>query len=373
MKKVWRILDANLNRASEGLRVIEEIARFVMDDEALTAEIKQCRHRLAAVCQHPAFNYSVLIDARDAQEDVGGGHTYSHSEGLRADYREIAIANIKRVQEAARALEEFGKLVNPAVGHGFKQFRFMVYTMEKTFSGAFCLRQQLVPDWGLYVITGDQWSRGRTLSDIVSQAIAGGASAIQLREKGMDTGQLVEAARCIRKITQEAGAALIINDRVDVALAVDADGVHIGQHDMNIADVRKVIGIHKLVGVSTHNVIEAKLAEEAGADYIGVGPIFATATKEDIETPKGIQMLQEIRDAVSIPCIAIGGIKPENVAQVISAGADGVAVITAVVAADNVKQAAAEMLQIINAAKEYGGNRELGTGGRGPRGKGFIF
>jgi len=361
VKKVWRILDANLNRASEGLRVIEEIARFVMDNEALTAEIKQCRHRLAEVCRHPAFNYTVLVDARDAQEDVGGGHTYSHSEGLRADYREIAIANIKRVQEAARALEEFGKLVNPAVGHGFKQFRFMVYTMEKRLSSAFCLYQQLMPDWGLYVITGERWSRGRSLSDIVSQAIAGGATAIQLREKGMDTRQLVEEGRCIRKITQKAGVALIINDRADVALAIDADGVHIGQQDMNIADVRRIIGIDKLIGVSTHNLIEAKLAEEAGADYIGVGPVFATNTKEDVETPRGLQLLQEICNAVSIPCIAIGGIKQDNLAQVIAAGADGIAVITAVVAADNVKQAAVEMLQIINNAKRYGGNRGPGT------------
>mgnify|MGYP001198510735 CR=1 FL=1 len=353
MKKVWRILDANLNRASEGLRVIEEITRFVMDNEAVTAEIKRCRHQLAEICRHPAINYDVLVEARDAQEDVGGGHTYSKSEGLRADYREIAIANIKRVQEAARVLEEFGKLVNSAVGQGFKQFRFMIYTLEKSLSNALCLWQsKVVPDWKLYVITGNQYFEGRALVDIVAQAIEGGAGVIQLREKNMSTGQLVVAGRSIREITRNAGVALIINDRVDIAMAVDADGVHIGQQDMDIADVRKIIGPHKLVGVSTHSVLEAKLAEEAGADYIGIGPIFATDTKADAQPPKGLAVLTDIRKAVSIPCIAIGGIKAGNAVEVIAAGADGVAVITAVVAADNVKEAAADMVRIITTAKE---------------------
>lgn len=352
MKKIWRIIDANLNRASEGLRVIEEVARFVMDNEALTAEIKLARHCLAEICRHPSFDYHLLVAARNAQEDVGGAHTYSQSEGLRTDYKAIVIANMKRVQEAARVLEEFGKLVNPAIGQSFKQFRFMLYTLEKKLSDSLLKWQRIVPDWSLYVITGERWSRNRSLKEVVAQAIEGGAGVIQLREKEMDARQLVEAGRCIREITRQAGVLFIVNDRVDVALAVDADGVHVGQDDMDIADVRQMIGPHKLIGVSTHNVDEAKLAEAAGADYIGVGPIFHTDTKENAQNPKGLQTLREIRAAVNIPCVAIGGINAANAAKVIKAGADGAAVITAVIAADDVQQAAQNMLQIIHTARK---------------------
>lgn len=141
MRNVWRVIDANMNRASEGLRVIEEVARFIIEDGKLTSELKQCRHRLAEICRHPALSYNDLVAARDAAGDVGGARTYSQSEGRRGDYREIAVANMKRVQEATRVLEEFGKLINPELGLAFKQFRFSAYTMEKALAEAL-LRQE---------------------------------------------------------------------------------------------------------------------------------------------------------------------------------------------------------------------------------------
>lgn len=352
MQNVWRIIDANLNRASEGLRVIEEVARFVVENGQLTAEIKQCRHRLVEICRHPALRYDDLVMARDAEGDVGGAHTYSQSEGRRNDYKEIAVANIKRVQEAARVLEEFGKVICPEAGFAFKQFRFHTYTLEKSMAEVLRYGEKPTPIWDLYVVTGDYWSKGRSLVEVVSQAVAGGADIIQLREKELATRDLIEAGKLLREITRKAGVLFIVNDRVDVALAVDADGVHIGQDDMPLKNVRRLLGFQKIIGVSTHSVAEARLAEQEGADYLGIGPISATGSKRDAQAPKGIQLIRDIRKAVRIPCIAIGGITHDNVEEVVRAGADGAAVITAVVAADDMQAAAMEMKQIIQRTKE---------------------
>jgi thiamine-phosphate pyrophosphorylase len=351
MNSVWRIIDANLNRAVEGLRVIEEVARFVMDNEQLTAEIKGCRHQLTQVRRHPAFDYQVLVAARDSEGDVGGSHTYSQTESERENYQDIAIANLKRVQEAARSLEEFSKIISPEIGYGFKQFRFRTYTLEKLLASAVSHWNRSGTNWGLYVITGERFSRGRSLTEVVSQAIDGGAKVIQLREKEMDTRRFIAEGHRIREITRSAGAIFIVNDRIDVALVVDADGVHVGQDDMDIEDVRKLVGPHKLIGVSTHSVEQAIRAEQAGADYIGIGPVFATQSKADAKYPEGLQQVKNIRAAVRIPCIAIGGIKADNVEDVILAGADGAAVITAVVAADDIKAATAALIRKIDAAK----------------------
>ncbi|HBS58509.1 MAG TPA: thiamine phosphate synthase [Firmicutes bacterium] len=354
MHNVWRIIDANLNRASEGLRVIEEVARFMMENEGLTADIKRCRHRLAEIRRHSGFQYAALLAARDAAGDVGGAHTYLASEGRRSDYREIAVANIKRVQEAARVLEEFSKLACPELGFHFKQFRFHTYTLEKELAGAWEHRDKAVRtwEWGLYVITGDCWSRGRPLTEVVAQALAGGAKLIQLREKELPVRSLVAAGRRIRELTRAAGVPFIVNDRVDIALAVEADGVHIGQADLPLEAVRRMLGGQKAIGVSVHTLEEAREAEREGADYLGVGPVFATGTKADAQAPVGLALLRELKQAVRIPCVAIGGIKQDNIAEVIRTGADGAAVITAVVGAEDVRAAADRLAKLIRDTKE---------------------
>ena len=367
MYNVWRIIDANLNRASEGLRVIEEVARFIMENERLTADIKQCRHRLAEIRRHSGFQYDALLAARDAVGDVGGANTYLESEGYRSNYREITVANIKRVQEAARVLEEFSKLACPELGFHFKQFRFHTYTLEKALADALGRRDRAVQtwEWGLYVITGDCWSKGRSLTEVAAQAIAGGAKIIQLREKELSARSLVEAGLCIRELTRKAGVPFIVNDRVDIALAVEADGVHIGQDDLPLRAVRGMLGSQKAIGVSVHTLAEAREAEREGADYLGVGPVFATGTKADAQAPVGLAMLKELKKAVRIPCVAIGGIKQENVAEVIRTGADGAAVITAVVGAEDVRAAADRLTKLIRDTKEQlkqENNIETGSG-----------
>lgn len=205
-------------------------------------------------------------------------------------------------------------------------------------------------DWTLYVITDAKLSRGRSHLEVIRAAIAGGATVVQYREKEGTTRQLIEEARALRELTRQAGVPLIVNDRVDIALAVDADGVHVGQDDMPAPLARKLMA-GKIVGVSATNPEEAWQAERDGADYIGAGPIFATPTKPDAAPPIGLEGLAEICRRVSIPVVAIGGINEENAAAVIKAGADGVAVVSAIVAAPDVEAAARRLREVVEAAR----------------------
>lgn len=205
--------------------------------------------------------------------------------------------------------------------------------------------------WDLYVVITTNLGGGRPTLELVRQALAGGATAIQLREKGMSAREMVELGREIRNLTRESGAAFIVNDRLDVALAVEADGVHIGQKDLPAQVARKLLGPGKILGVSTGTVLEARQAVADGADYLGVGSIFATKSKGDAGEPIGLAGLKAIRAAVDVPIIAIGGIDAGNVAEVIAAGADGVAVVSAVIGAQDVAAAARELLSAIRRAR----------------------
>jgi thiamine-phosphate pyrophosphorylase len=195
-------------------------------------------------------------------------------------------------------------------------------------------------DLTLYVITDRRLASGRSHEEVAREAIAGGATVIQLRDKEASTKELVEIGRRLRRLTAERGVTFIVNDRVDVALAVDADGVHLGQEDMPAALARQLMGPAKVIGVSAGTVEEAKRAEKEGANYLGVGPVYATVTKPDAGEPIGVEGLAEILRAVSIPVVAIGGINEGNVEEVVATGADGVAVVSAVVGAQDIEAAA---------------------------------
>ena len=206
-------------------------------------------------------------------------------------------------------------------------------------------------DLSLYVITDRAIGRDRSLGDIVSAAIRGGATMIQLREKARPARDVVEMARHLLNITRPAGVPLIINDRVDVALAVEADGVHLGQDDLPVADARRLLGPERVLGASAGTPQEAVEAEADGADYVGVGSVFATGSKSDAGEPIGPAGLAQIKAAVSIPIVAIGGVTLANAAEAIHAGAQGVAVISAIVGADDVREAARRLLQVVHAAR----------------------
>jgi len=198
----------------------------------------------------------------------------------------------------------------------------------------------------LYVLTDPNLSHGRSHVEIVREAIAGGAEIVQLRDKSASTRELVQIGETLRRITHEAEVVFIVNDRVDVALAVEADGVHLGAEDMPIGHARRLMG-RRIVGASVDNEREAIRAVEEGADYVAIGPIFPTTTKPDAGPVAGVDMIRRVKEAVDVPVVAIGGINSLNARQVIEAGADSIAVISAVVSAPAVRRAARVLTEII--------------------------
>lgn len=210
-------------------------------------------------------------------------------------------------------------------------------------------------DLRVYVIT-DRGFRGRTHEEVAQAALDGGATILQLRDKRATGRELVEWARRLCRLARSRGVPVVVNDRVDVALAAEAAGAHVGEEDLPVADARRLLGPGRIVGASAGTVEEALQAERQGADYLGVGPVFPTATKADAGEAIGPEGLQRIVQAVRIPVVAIGGITVDNAAEAIRAGAAGVAVISAVAAADDMVEATRRLREAVEAAlRERGG------------------
>jgi len=332
--KVFRILDANINRAVEGVRVVEEIARFILDDKKATKELKDIRSALRMSGKKLG-----AIKSRQVATDVGRA-SFSKSEAKRETLLDIFAANIKRVQEALRVLEEFSKLTAPKAGQTFKKIRFQIYELEKVLFAKLSKRLKL--DFNLYLVTDPQFDHIKG----VKAAIAGGVKIIQLREKGGDKKKYLGLAKKMRAITSSAGVTFIVNDYVDVAKEVGADGVHVGQDDLKkttVQKIRKVLGDDKLIGVTTRNLVQAKKAEKDGADYVSLGPIFATPSKPGVE-PRGVKQLAKVVKSLKIPVVAIGGINQANIKKVQGAGCSRFAVIRAVLGEKDITSASRKLL-----------------------------
>ena len=203
-------------------------------------------------------------------------------------------------------------------------------------------------DFNLYLITGRAETLGRNLEFVVEEALRGGVRAVQLREKDLSSKELYETAYELRRLTSRYGAKLFINDRVDVALAVDADGVHIGASSLPIYKVRRLLGEKKLIGVSCHNQVQAITAQEMGADFITFGPVFLTPSKAAYGDPVGLELLRTVTEMLQIPVFALGGIKRGNCAEVASCGVRGIALISAVMSAPEPREAARELLALLH-------------------------
>ena len=207
-------------------------------------------------------------------------------------------------------------------------------------------------DYSLYLVTDRGLARGRSTLEIVSAAVKGGATVVQLREKNCSTREFIEQAMHIKDFLKTHSVPLVINDRVDVAQAVKADGVHLGQTDMPLEMAKGILGDTMIIGISTESVQDGIEAEKGGADYLGVSPIYATPTKTDTAPPLGLEGLLEISKAVNLPLVGIGGLSRNNAAEVVRSGADGVAVVSAIVAADDPETAARELKKIITEAQQ---------------------
>lgn len=205
-------------------------------------------------------------------------------------------------------------------------------------------------DYTLYLVTDRRLSRGRTTLEIVQAAVCGGVTCVQLREKHCSTRKFIREALAVRDFLKASDVPLIINDRLDVAMAVAADGVHLGQTDMPLEMARAIAGDGLCIGISVESLENALAAERGGADYIGVSPIYDTPTKADTAPPLGLEGLRDIREAVTIPLVAIGGLKRDNAGGVIRSGADGIAVVSAIMSADDPQQASRDLLDVIRQA-----------------------
>ncbi len=199
----------------------------------------------------------------------------------------------------------------------------------------------------LYAVTDRSWLNGQTLYEQVEQALKGGVTLVQLREKGLGAEQFLQEARQIQQLCRRFGVPLIINDSIEVALAVDADGVHLGQDDANAAQARQLLGKEKIIGVSAHNVQEALQAVQDGADYLGSGAVFGSGTKTNVSTLP-MQTLREICSAVPIPVVAIGGITEQNLQQLSGSGIAGAAVVSAIFAQENIEEAAIRLRGLLS-------------------------
>jgi len=336
-----RIIDANLNRIGEGLRLLENIARLMLNDVALTQQLKTMRHEL--IVGDWSFNKQ-LLQTRDAEGDIGVNIEAPGQEQPR-DIPTMIVANSRRIQESLRTMEELAKVPGiPAElsPEKFMQARFDLYTIERNLVSRLLRQDKLKQLHGLYAIIDTQVIKERNSIEVANQVIQGGAKIIQLRDKILSKKDLLPIAQQLKNLCAEHDVLFIVNDYLDIALATDADGLHLGQNDLPIKKARKLLPIDKILGCSTHTVEQAKTAEAEGADYIGVGSIYPTPSKETA-TVVGLDTLRQVRQAISLPIVAIGGINQDNATEVMAAGADAVAVISAILQAESPQEAARQI------------------------------
>ena len=346
-RQTLRIIDANLNRAGEGLRVLEDVARLLLNDTALTQQLKSMRHEI--VEGDLAFHQQ-LLQARNSEGDVGINLEAPEAEKQR-ELPVTVVANSRRVQESLRTLEELAKIPGSKLDSGkFKQARFNVYTIEQNLLSKLLRQDKIRHLPGLYVIIDPQALKGRSPIEVANQAIRGGSRTIQLRDKILSKKELLPIAQQLKNLCTEHEVLFIVNDHLDLVLATDADGLHLGQDDLPIKVARKLLPIGKILGCSTRTVAQSTTAQADGADYIAVGSIYPTLSKEDA-TVVGLERLHQIRQAVPLPLVAIGGINKDNVNEVTAAGADSVAVISAVLAAESPEEAARQIVTTLEAKK----------------------
>ncbi len=347
---VYRVLDANANRAREALRVAEEAARFALERPDLAEALKTLRHDLRAAIDR--FDSGALLAARDTAGDVGT-RLATETEGRRAGTADVARAAMKRLTEALRAIEEYGKTVDAGAAAAVEAVRYRAYDLEKRLAEAQRPAGRLAAG-GLCVLLTESLCR-RPWEEVLAATLAGGAAAVQVREKEEPDGALLARARRAAEACHAAGALCIVNDRPDVAVLAAADGVHVGTDDLPARAARRIVGAGRIVGTSTHSLEQALAAAEAGADTIGCGPMFQSTTKPQALLP-GPALCREVTERVGVPVMAIGGITAENAAEVLAAGATWLAVSAAVCAAADPEAATRRLVETIDS---------LSPGGRG--------
>jgi thiamine-phosphate pyrophosphorylase len=352
---VARLLDANLDRAREGLRVLEDWARFGLDRPDLVARCKDLRQRLGLIHREP-YKW-----ARHTASDAAAGLGHP-AQAERQEPSAVVAANAARVQEALRVLEEFGRPHDPELAAEAARARYALYDLEVALlraHGSGAARRTLLDRCRLYLIIG---SGARATAEAALQA---GVRILQYRPKGEEGRhdlELLEEARQLRLLCQQHGALFLVNDRIDLALAAEADGVHLGQTDLPVAVARRLLGPDRLIGRSTHAPDQLEQALAEGCDYVGVGPVNATPTKPGKE-PVGLAYVEAAAARCPIPFFAIGSIDATNLPAVIAAGASRVAVVRAIGAAADPGAATAALLAGLGQVSDRQGGPQAQGGG----------
>lgn len=328
-----RLIDANFNRLREGLRVIEDIARFTLNLPVFE-EIKNIRHSLK---EAESFHYEQNLASRNSEEDLG--RKPFESEEKRDSLQNVLLANFKRVQESLRSLEEVFKIHEKKFIRIFKDLRYQSYTLEKKVMLA--LKKNF--DLSLYLVTDSRQNK-IPLESLAEEAILGGVTFIQLREKHLSDRSIIEIAKKVKSVCQKYHVPFIIDDRPDLCMILDLDGIHLGQEDISIDDARRILGYHKIIGKSTHSLEQANSAVREDIDYFAFGPLFKTPTKD--YTPVGLDLIDPIREISSrsgIPVVFIGGITDQTIDLISKHQIQSIAVVREIMSAQNPKTAAQEL------------------------------
>lgn len=356
-----RVLDAGLNRAREGLRVLEDYGRFVCDDGAVATGLKQLRHELCEAEGRVAGlrpGSAERLLSRDTAGDVGAGVTLV-SEQQRGDGGGLLVANLRRVQESLRSLEEFGKLLDSEFAGAMKRLRYRSYILEQQLCGVANVglstegmkRRERLRDANLYVLITESQCRN-SWQETVRMVLEGGADIVQLREKALGDAELLRRAIWVRRECESAGALFVMNDRPDLAVLSGAAGVHVGQEELGAEACRRIVTSESLVGLSTHGISQFQSAGLSGADYAGVGPVFPSTTKQFVEFP-GLAYVSAAAAVCAgeraFPWFAIGGISEGNLAEVLRAGASRIAVGAAVTSAGDPGHAVVRLRSMLRA------------------------
>ena len=333
--RIYQIIDANLDRAREGLRVIEDWARFGLGKEKYVQRIKNFRQILGK------NHLEIYKQSRNHIEDKCKGLTH-HEQIKRKTSDQIISSNSGRVQEALRVIEEFSRLHNPELSKIASEIRYEIYTLEVDLLSLSKRKksEEILRGNDLYVITDQK----ENLLEIIEDILIAGVKIIQHRfKRGNDKDNLQEAIQ-IKNLCKRYNSLFIINDRLDIALASNADGIHLGQNDLDLKTARKLLGYSKIIGISANNEIDISNALKEGCDYIGIGPVFETTTKKG-KKPLKIEKIKKLTKDLNIPWFAIGGITKNNISYLKSYGFKKFALVSQLMNSEDPKDDAIILLK----------------------------
>ncbi len=331
---VAQLIDANLDRAREGIRVIEDWCRFGLKRKDLVVTLKNLRQELGAN-HKDAYKH-----ARSTHSDPGAELSHPFQQNRIAPLK-VVCANCARAQEALRVIEEFSRGSNNQLSVISSKIRYELYSVEQEILKASnnSRLKDILHNSKLCLVTDSQ----PTLINTVNCALKAGITMVQYRSKEKTDIEKIAQAKELAAMCKKYNSLFIVNDRIDLAIAVDADGVHLGQEDFPLDDAKKVLGEEKILGVSTHSIEQVQQAESEGWDYIGIGPIFKSKSKPNAK-PIGLNILGEVSKSTHLPCFAIGGISERNIAEILATGANRIAIINAIMGAEDVADASRNLL-----------------------------